>query len=166
MAWPKKFILGLQKKSGNWYLRASQMHHLWVECFGIMSITICVRKKSLNPVTGHILSKKNDIKNHVYLAKQALQLSKLDQKNLELKATEMEIRTSRSNIIFRPSKLKEGTNEEKKHALKPGCYTGVSTTCESETAEDENNFEDTLLWIHQEKWQRELLTKYGMTSAS
>ena len=45
--------------------------------------------------------------------------------------------------------------------LTPGCYTGVSTTCESETAEDENNFEDTLLWIHQEKWQQELLTKYG-----
>ena len=45
--------------------------------------------------------------------------------------------------------------------LTPGCYTGISTTCESETAEDENNFEDTLLWIHQEKWQQELLTKYG-----
>ena len=28
-------------------------------------------------------------------------------------------------------------------------------------AEDVNNFEDTLLWIHQEKWQKELLTKYG-----
>ena len=45
--------------------------------------------------------------------------------------------------------------------LTPGCYTGVSTTCKSETAEDKNNFKDTMLWIHQEKWQQELLTKCG-----
>ena len=120
---------------------------------------LCQEKKP-KPSDRAYYPMKDDIKNHVYLAKQELQLSKLDQKNLELKLPKWKSEHPDSNI-FRPFKLKEGTNEEKKHALKPGCYTGVSTTCETETAEDENNFEDTLLWIHQEKWQQELLTKYG-----
>ena len=44
------------------------------------SPSACVRKKSLkNPVTKPYYPTKGNIKNHVYQAKQALQLSKLDQ---------------------------------------------------------------------------------------
>ena len=119
---------------------------------------LCQEEKP-NPSDRAYYPTKDDIKSHVHQAKQALQLSKLDQKNLELKLPKWKSEHPDSHIFFRPFKLKESANEEK--TLKPGCYTGVSTTCESETTEDENSFEDTLLWIHQEKWQQELLTNYG-----
>ena len=118
-----------------------------------MSITTYVRKKSLIPVTGHTIQQKMTLKIMFTKQNKHIQLSKLDQKNLELKLLKWKSEHIDSHIFFRPFKLKK--------ILKPGCRTGVSTTCESETAEDENNFEDTLLWIHQEKWQQELLAEYG-----
>ena len=70
-----------------------------------------------------------DVRNHIYLAKQGLQYSKLDQENLELKIKEW----SRS--------------KNSKHSFRP-----FNNNAESE---------QTLLWVHQESWQQDLLAKYG-----
>ena len=78
---------------------------------------------------------KDDIKNHVYRAK--------NQHNLELKlkALKDESPNNFSKYIFRPFKQKAESAEF--HAT------------------DSTDFEQTLLWIHQEKWQQELLQLYG-----
>ena len=70
-----------------------------------------------------------DVRNHIYLAKQGLQYSKLDQENLELKIKEWS-RSKNSKHHFRP----------------------FNNNAESE---------QTLLWVHQESWQQDLLAKYG-----
>ena len=74
-----------------------------------------------------------DINNHVTKAKSALQLSKLDQQNLHLKVQEW-----------------EKTNPDAKHCFRPYRST-------------DNKESQSLLWVHQEKWQRDLLIRYGNT---
>ena len=66
-----------------------------------------------------------DINNHVTKAKSALQLSKLDQQNLHLKVQEW-----------------EKTNPDAKHYFQPYRST-------------DNEESQSLLWVHQEKWQRD-----------
>lgn len=79
-----------------------------------------------------------DINNHVTKAKSALQLSKLDQQNLHLKIQEWKKSNPDANHYFRPFRSSQ---------------------------DDENNGEkinsQSLLWVHQEKWQRDILTRYG-----
>ena len=86
---------------------------------------------------------KDDIKNHVYRAKKAFELSKFDQHNLELKLKALKDDTSdnSSMYMFRPFKHRAELEELQ--------------------ASDSTEFEQTLLWIHQEKWQQELLQLYG-----
>ena len=86
---------------------------------------------------------KDDIKNHVYRAKKAFELSKFDQHNLELKLKALKDDTSdnSSMYMFRPFKHRAELEELQ--------------------ASDSTEFEQTLLWIHQEKWQQELLQFYG-----
>ena len=79
---------------------------------------LCQEEKP-NPSDRAYYPTKDDIKNHVYQAKQALQLSKLDQKNLELKLPKWKSQHPDSHILFRPFKLKESANEEKKHEVSP-----------------------------------------------
>ena len=81
-----------------------------------------------------------DINNHVTKAKSTLQLSKLDQQNLYLKVQEWKKANPESNHFFRPFKNPQGDE-----------HTGVCNDSES------------LLWVHQEKWQRDLLIRYGKT---
>ena len=82
---------------------------------------------------------KEDIKNHVYRAKKAFELSKFDQHNLELKlkALKDESPNNSSKYMFRSFKQKAESDD----------FHATNST----------NFEQTLLWIHQEKWQQELL---------
>ena len=86
---------------------------------------------------------KCDIKNHVYRAKKAFELSKYDQHNLELKLQALKDDTN-SVYMFRP--FKQGEELEDSEKLDPS---------------DHNSPEQTLLWIHQEKWQRDLMQLYG-----
>ena len=71
-----------------------------------------------------------DIQNHIYKAKQALDLSKFDQENLKLKIKSWE-KEEQSKFYFRPFIKSEGDNRE------------------------------SLLWVHQTEWQRDILAKYG-----
>ena len=77
-----------------------------------------------------------DIQNHVYSAQKALELSKFDQENLSLKIKQWQKETPSSNYYFRPHK---DTNP---------------SVLEHEKIEN-------LLYVHQEKWQAELLARYG-----
>ena len=86
-----------------------------------------------------------DLRNHIYKAKKALELSKLDQQNLKLKIEEWEKYQRESMFYFRPFVKSE---EYKVENL-------VDTT--------EEEFQQSLLWVHQTKWQREILGKYGNT---
>ena len=88
-----------------------------------------------------------DIQNHIARAKRALQLSLVDQENAEKLIKKQQELSSESHYHFRPYQLKNSENSSK---------TKLSG---SETAD----FETTLLWVHQEAWQQELMLKYGNT---
>lgn len=84
---------------------------------------------------------KQDIMNHISMAKRAIDLSTFDQENLRLKVEEWKKGNPTSSFYFRPFGKKTITNE----------------SCDK--LEDEQTF----LYIHQDEWQRELLTTYGNT---
>ena len=84
---------------------------------------------------------KQDIMNHISMAKRAIDLSTFDQENLRLKVEEWKKGNPTSSFYFRP-------------------FGKITTTSEfSDKLEDEQTF----LYIHQDEWQRELLTTYGNT---
>jgi len=84
-----------------------------------------------------------DIKNHVYSAKKALELSKFDQHNLKLKINQWEKEKPTSKFHFRPF-------EEKENSSSPG-------------GEEQQIGSQGLLYVHQEQWQQQLLNRYGNT---
>ena len=57
-----------------------------------------------------------DIRNHIYKAKQALDLSKFDQENLKLKIKSWE-KEERLKFYFRPFIKSEGDNMEEQQSL-------------------------------------------------
>lgn len=111
--------------------------------------TVLSKKLGTRPVSGDraFYPTNLDIRNHVGKAKRALELSKYDQENLRLKIVEWKKYNPRSSFLFRPfrdipkSELTFTDNNDK--------------TC--------NKLEETLLFVHQEDWQKELLTRYGNT---
>ena len=78
---------------------------------------------------------KQDIINHINQAKRAADLSKFDQENLHLKVKEWQKDNPTSSFYYRPFGSKE-----------------------NETVANQ-----TLLYIHQEEWQKDLLKIYGNT---
>ena len=84
---------------------------------------------------------KQDIMNHISMAKRAIDLSTFDQENLRMKVEEWKKGNPTSSFYFRPCGKKRTLNDsfEKQEA------------------------EQTFLYIHQKEWQKELLTKYGNT---
>ena len=86
-----------------------------------------------------------DIRNHISKAKRALELSKYDQENLWLKIEEWKSQNPQSSFFFRPFRTTPPTEQ---------------ATCNDETYREH---EETLLYIQQEDWQKELLTRYGNT---
>ena len=92
----------------------------------------------------------NDIKNHIHRAKSQLQLSKFDQENLRLKVNQWQKSSPSTKFFFRPFKTK--STEQK-----------VKEVNGSQSDDVTIDFEQSLLYIHQEKWQQDLLLKYGNT---
>ena len=78
-----------------------------------------------------------DIRNHIYKAQRACQLSSLDQENLKLKIDKWKSQNPKSLFHFRPYK-------------------------ETDTDKEDSIYQ-TLLYVHQEPWQQELLKRYGNT---
>ena len=87
-----------------------------------------------------------DIKNHVYSAKLAQELSKLDQDNLKLKIEQWKSETPSSMFYYRP--YKEIKKEKEECTFADGKHS---------------TFSQTLLYVHQEQWQQHLLSRYGNT---
>lgn len=118
----------------------------------------------------------NDIKNHVVNAKRALEMSKLDQENLRLKIEAWQNDSPESTHFFRPYVKKK---QEELHSYSTQCLQETTTThtCtqgvfRGNTGSDDDGFKlqgtnkecmQTLLWVHQDNWQKELLVKYGNT---
>ena len=112
-----------------------------------------------------------DIQNHIYKSKKQLELSTLDQENLRLKILQWKKDKTDSLFYFRPYKIKQ--NEAEKEAPPPGTqsvktpsnsgrFNGNSSLEESMSQHiDTDEFEETLLYVHQEKWQRELMQWYA-----
>lgn len=130
------------------------------------------RERGITPLTSDraFYPLPNDIKNHVGTAKSALDLSKLDQENLRLKVEEWHKTSPQSSHYFRPfikpvleDLVLSGKKSVANHV--PGTYVGKSG-CSDEWVRYEGVSErckQTLLWIHQENWQKDLLVKYGNT---
>ena len=85
-----------------------------------------------------------DVRNHIYKAQQACQLSKLDQDNLQLKIGQWKKGNPKSLFYFRPYKDIKLTDLEK-----------------NEPSQDDNTPSQPLLYVHQEPWQQDLLKRYG-----
>lgn len=94
----------------------------------------------------------NDIKNHIYWGKSRIQLSKIDQENLCLKIIQWRIATPSTKFYYRPFKKK---------ALED-IFVEVNFD-ETQPNDELDEFEKSLLYVHQEKWQQDLLFKYGNT---
>ena len=87
-----------------------------------------------------------DIRNHIYRAQRACQLSKLDQENLQLKIDHWRKESPQTFFYFRPYKSSDSELNPKEFS-----------------SESSNNFSQTLLYIHQEPWQQQLLNRCGNT---
>lgn len=88
-----------------------------------------------------------DIRNHVSKAKRALELSKYDQENVRLKIEEWKKDAPQSSFFFRPFRSTPWTEHSTDDIKARGEWVS----------------EETLLYIQQEEWQKELLTCYGNT---
>ena len=101
-------------------------------------------------------------------AKRALELSKLDQENLCLK-TEAWLKDSpQSTHCFRPYiKKSQGSSQNSclQEAHTVGTFVGNTGSEGKGTKLSDTSGEctQTLLWVHQDNWQKELLVKYGNT---
>lgn len=84
-----------------------------------------------------------DIRNHIYKAKKAFDLSKFDQENLKMKIESWEKNGNQSKFYFRPFVMSEDEQVD-----------GVDNGLE---------YKQSLLWVHQSEWQRDILAKYGKT---
>lgn len=85
----------------------------------------------------------DDIRNHIYRAKTALQLSKFDQQNLALIIKDWQATQPLTSHYFRPYRH-GNSDEQQSHDV-------------SSTSLQKNEF----LWVHQEQWQKDLLLRYG-----
>lgn len=101
-----------------------------------------------------------DIKNHVDNAKQALELSKLDQENLCLKIQSWK-KSPDSLHHFRPYVKSHQTHDDKSEASQVQNSTNTSTSTEEVAKGGCERYTQTILWVHQQNWQKELLVKYG-----
>ena len=79
-----------------------------------------------------------DIHNHVNKAKRSIQLSLLDQENVALRIEQWKKESPAAKYAFRPFHKDQSDSEP-------------------------DNPEQSLLWVHQEVWQQDLLLRYGNT---
>ena len=110
-----------------------------------------------------------DLRNHIYKAKKALELSKLDQQNLKLKLQEWGKSCPDSTFYFRPYVTKASQSPTTKADSQSMTTKASAKQNEiellraSESSGDIEEFEQTFLWVHQTQWQKEMLAKYGNT---
>ena len=84
----------------------------------------------------------DDIRNHISEAKRAMQLSVNDQENAIKKIAKWSELSPSSYYFFRP-------------------YKEANSTMECPSVESSDHSQESLLWVHQEPWQQQLMLKYG-----
>ena len=112
-----------------------------------------------------------DIKNYVYRAKRALELSKMDQENLRLKIKEWEANDPESTFFFRPYVTVEAKSEpppsakvpevEKKTEMKHMKGFQGNSGEDNDWSEVLGSHEQCSLYVHQTQWQKKMLERYG-----
>lgn len=122
----------------------------------------------------------SDIKNHVYKAKRALELSKLDQENLKLKVNKWECINSEDKFFFRPYIERTDYDSSKKELCTSGTQSTVAEISKTQvqhrfhgnSGEDDDwcevlgcskGYSQSFLYVHQASWQKRLLERYGNT---
>ena len=103
----------------------------------------CVLDSAPHPLDRAYYPTLDDIRNHIYRAKRALQLSKFDQQNLALLIKEWETTQPSTSHYFRPYKRNGSDNQQ--------CLDASSTSVQGSE----------FLWVHQEQWQKDILVRYG-----
>ena len=83
----------------------------------------------------------DDTRNHIAKAKRALQLSVVDQENAQKLIEQQQKLSADSHMYFRPYRCAKGDKDSQTY----------------------HQFEQTLLWVHQEQWQQQLMFTYGNT---
>ena len=83
----------------------------------------------------------DDTRNHIAKAKRALQLSVVDQENAQKLIERQQKLSADSHMYFRPYRCAKGDKDSQTY----------------------HQFEQTLLWVHQEQWQQQLMLTYGNT---
>ena len=116
-----------------------------------------------------------DIKNHIYLAKQRLKLSKIDQENLSMSINRWQIESPDAKYHFQPYKKKVVSScepaapgkasDETKGFSSSKVFSNTSKVnhIPTESGSPDSQFQQNLLYVHQEKWQQDLLLRYGNT---
>ena len=100
------------------------------------------------------------IENHMYVATTKQKLSCMDQVRLQKKIDEWIKEDSRRKFHFRPYKIIEGGEENLQNDIK--CDDKRTSKSEFNPHEIRSKqFQQKLLYVHQEAWQRNLLQKYG-----
>ena len=104
-----------------------------------------------------------DLKNHIYMAKWAMQLSCLDQENIKLKLENWKAIDLESNHFFRPYLLREKENckenpqpHHQQQSATPseqtgetsGRFTGNDGSDGNLPITDSSQYKQTLLWVH------------------
>ena len=96
-----------------------------------------------------------DVRNHMYHATVVCRHSQIDQENLDLKIKKWKEESPDDNFFFRPYCLtSDSESYQQPQSLKEEDSTDV---IKISIGDPSNN----LLLVHQTKWQRELLLKYG-----
>ena len=96
-----------------------------------------------------------DVRNHMYCATVVCRHSQIDQENLDLKIKKWKEESPDDNFFFRPYCLtSDSESYQQPQSLKEEDSTDV---IKISIGDPSNN----LLLVHQTKWQRELLLKYG-----
>ena len=104
-----------------------------------------------------------DLKNHIYKAKRALELSKFDQHNLAMKITEWKVTYPDSHHFFRPYVSSQKNQDHVRVESELDETMDVYDSEDDGLKKSAGEFEQTLMWVHQTKWQQDILSKYGNT---
>lgn len=132
-------------------------------------IDLCKETAPPNPNDRAYFPHDTDLRNHIFMAKRALQLSCLDQENVALQIDKWKVTDPESKHFFRPF-LEETVERDLNRKKEPksateenGNFKGNDGVDDTTAIEDDNRYQQTLLWVHQTEWQKNLLARYGNT---
>ena len=100
------------------------------------------------------------IENHMYIAATREKLSCIDQVNLAEKVKDWRKEDPNRKFFFRPYKLVKGGEEHLEDDIKKYTRSKDSNGEFNPHHVKSKQFEEKLLYVHQEKWQRDLLNRY------